>query len=101
MASRLELHEELCNVLGSRNVYYQPPESIQMKYPAIVYSLDNIEVIRANDGVYGKRVRYSVTYIDRNPDNDKVMVIAELPYCRFTRYYVSDNLNHYNYTLYF
>lgn len=101
MASRLELHEELCKILGSRNVYYQPPASIKMKYPAIVYSLDNIEKLHANDGVYGKRIRYSVTYIDQSPDSDKVMIIADLPYCRFNRTYVSDNLNHYTYTLYF
>lgn len=101
MASRLELHEELCKLLGSRNVYFQPPSSVQMKYPAIVYSLDNLENRHANDAVYSTNVRYSLTYIDKNPDSEKVLEIVKLPYCRFNRFYISDNLNHYNYTLYF
>ena len=43
MASRRELHEILVGILGSKNVYYEPPSSLLMKYPAIVYSLDDID----------------------------------------------------------
>ena len=46
---RLALHELLCEKLGSRNVYFQPPESIKMKYPAIVYSRNRIENTSAED----------------------------------------------------
>ena len=49
---RLELHELLCGLLGSRHVYFQPPESVKMRYPAIVYNLDYIENKHADDGVY-------------------------------------------------
>ena len=101
MVSRLDLHEELCKLLGSRNVYFQPPSSVKMKYPAIVYSLDNIDPKYANDTVYLMDVKYSLTYIDVDPDNVKVKEILNLPHCRFNRYYISDNLNHYNYTLYY
>ena len=52
MASRLELQTKFENILGSRNVYFQPPSSVQMRYPAIVYSRKNIEIRNANDGVY-------------------------------------------------
>ena len=38
MDRRLQLHEELCSVLGSRNVYFQPPETIKLTYPCIIYS---------------------------------------------------------------
>ena len=34
MASRLELQSKFEELLGSRNVYYQPPESIKMSYTA-------------------------------------------------------------------
>lgn len=101
MASRLELHEELCTLLGSRNVYFQPPPTVKMKYPAIVYSLDALENRHANDSVYSQNTKYSLTYIDLDPDNVKVKEISKLPYCRFNRFYISDNLNHYNYTIYY
>ena len=42
MKTRLELDEELVKILGSKNVYFQPPESLKLNYPAIVYSLSNI-----------------------------------------------------------
>ena len=101
MASRLELHEELCTLLGSRNVYFQPPSTVKMKYPAIVYSLDALENRHANDSVYSQNNRYSLTYIDVDPDSVKVKEISKLQYCRFNRFYISDNLNHYNYTIYY
>lgn len=101
MASRLELHEELCKLLGSRSVYFQPPSSVKMKYPAIVYSLDALENKHANDLVYSTNTRYSLTYIDEDPESETVYKLLTLPYIRFNRFYISDNLNHYTYTLYY
>lgn len=101
MASRLELHEELCKLLGTRNVYFQPPSSEKMKYPAIVYSLDDFRNLHANDSIYSTKTRYSLTYIDTSPDSVKVGELMKLPYCKFNRFYRSDNLNHYNYSLYY
>ncbi len=101
MGSRLKLHEELCKILGSRNVYFQPPSSVKMKYPAIVYSLDDLETRYANASIYSTNVRYSLTYIDTNPESGMVTELLKLPFCSFNRFYTSDNLNHYNYTLYF
>ena len=43
MMSRERLSAILHEVLGSDNVYYQPPESVKMKYPAIVYTRDSID----------------------------------------------------------
>lgn len=98
---RIQLHEVLCNILGARNVYFQPPESIRMNYPAVVYSLDNIENTYANGGVYLSARRYSVTVIDDDPDSSIAEKFSELPLCRFNRCYISDNLNHYVFELYF
>jgi hypothetical protein len=101
MASRLELHEVLCEILGSRNVYFQPPESVKMQYPAIVYSRRSIDNIHANNSVYMQNNSYELTLIHRDPDNDIVEKLSKLPTCKFDRHFVSDNLNHYTYTLYF
>lgn len=101
MASRLELQDELEKLLGSRNVYFQPPASVQMKYPAIRYSLSNIEKWHADGMPYKKARGYELILIDPDPDSVFVDAISMLPYCRFDRYYPSDNLNHYVFTLYF
>lgn len=98
---RLQFHEILCSILGSRNVYFQPPESIKMKYPAIVYGLDNIENVHADGGVYLSHRRYSVTVIDKNPDSSIVGKVVSLPTSRFNRHYEKDNLNHDVFTIFF
>lgn len=101
MASRLELHEVLCKLLGSRNVYFQPPASVKMQYPAIVYERSDIQTIHANNDTYLQSLQYQVTVIDKNPDSEIVTKVSQLPKCRFDRHYAADNLNHDVFTLYF
>lgn len=101
MASRLDLQTMLEEVLGNENVYFQPPTSKQMSYPAIRYSLNRIENLHADDRVYSQNVSYMVTLIHPDPDNEIVKKLSLLPHCTFDRFYVSDNLNHYVFTLYF
>ena len=100
MSSRLELQTRLEDILGSRNCYFQPPASVQMKYPAIVYSLSNIDKRHANDDMYRSLIAYQVTLIDKNPDTQFLVPILALPYCSFSRFYTADNLNHWVFTLY-
>lgn len=94
MGSRLELQNLLESILGSRNVYYQPPESIKIKYPAIIYSRNNIDNNFADDMVYMQNHTYQIIVIDANPDSEIVNKISKLPMCRYNRHYTSDNLNH-------
>ena len=101
MGSRIELQAMLEELLGSRNVYFQPPESIRMKYPAIVYSLNNIEKFHASNAIHKRNVAYTIAYIDEDPDSENVEKISKLPYCNFDRFYTSDNLNHYIFTIYY
>lgn len=101
MGTRIELHELLCRTLGSRNVYFQPPESVNMKYPAIVYSRDNIRNTFADDTAYLQSDAYRVTVIDKNPDSNIPHRVSMLPMCRFDRHYTSDNLNHDVFVIYY
>ena len=101
MASRLELQTKLEELLGSRNVYYQPPESLKMEYPAIRYSKSDIESRHADDMNYSKFTLYEIIVIDRRPDNGVIDKILELPLSSFDRHYVSNNLNHDVINLYF
>lgn len=101
MGSRLELHEILCDILGSEHVYFQPPVSVQMTYPAIVYSRKNIESNFADNSVYKQNHAYELTVIYEDPDSDIPISISQLPLCRFDRHYTADNLNHDSFTLYY
>lgn len=102
MASRLELHEELCGLLGSRNVYFQPPSNLVMKYPCIRYSSDGVDATHANNMMYNYTKRYNGVIIDPNPDS----MIAEsllkhFQMCSLGSNYPADGLNHFPFTLYY
>lgn len=101
MASRLDLQTELERILGSRNVYFQPPSSVRMQYPAIVYSRKDVDGRFANDKVYRKLPCYEMILIDKNPDSALVDKLLDLQYCSFDRHYESDNLNHDVFTIYY
>ena len=101
MGNRLELQSILEELLGVKHVYYQPPESLKLEYPAIVYSKSKIETEKANDSTYLKRTRYDVIVIDKRPDNPVIDKLMKLPYCSYDRQYKSDGLNHDVITLYY
>lgn len=101
MAPRLELHDILVGLLGSGNVYFQPPSTVQMEYPCIVYGRDDAETEFADNQPYGVKVRYKVTVIDRNPDSGIPMKVAHLPTSTFVTWFTTDQLNHDVYQLFF
>ena len=101
MENRIELNSLLESILESENVYAQSPESIRMEYPAIKYSLENFDVKFANNSPYRTKSRYTVTLIDRDIDSGYVDKLRALPYCSMSRYYPSDGLHHWVFTLYY
>lgn len=100
MANRLDLHKMFEDVLGSKNVYFQPPTSVKMKYPAIRYSRSDIENAHAGNSVYKQNLAYEVIVIYKDPDSTIPLRVSQIPMCRFDRHYVSDNLYHDVFTLY-
>lgn len=101
MNRRLILHNELIKLLGSTNVYYQPPASVLMKYPCIRYELAGESVRHADNSKYLKHKRYTLTIIDKNPDSEIPDRVDKLKLCSFDRPYSKDGLNHWVYTLYY
>lgn len=101
MNSRYELQSILEKVLGSRNVYFQPPPSIKLAYPAIIYSRSELQNRYADDSVYSQNCVYKLTLIDKDPDSPLVGKISQLPFCKHVQNYKSDNLNHDVFTIYF
>ena len=108
MDRRLDLHWILVDILGTRNepltkqrVYFQPPSTIFMDYPCIVYSLDEVDEKFADNLLYQRKKRYQITVVDRNPDSLFPDMVAKLPYTSFSSFFVTDNLNHFVYSTYF
>lgn len=101
MTTRIDLHNILCDLLGSTNVYYKPPTNTKMVYPCIRYTKKDIASKYADNRIYSKMNCYEIIVISHTPDHPVIDKIMELPYCSYDRGYVSDNLNHDVLTLYF
>lgn len=105
MANAIEYPEHLQALLeeikGDKNVFFQPPAESKLTYPCIIYQLDGVKPEYADNRPYNIAKRYSVTYISRLPDMYIPDKISMLPTASFSRFYISDNLNHYVYRLYF
>ncbi len=101
MERRLELDDIFREVLGSSNVYFEPPENLKLKYDCIVYERDLPATFDADNQLYFKRKAYSVTAIYRDPDCDLPDKLLELPLCVWDRSFTSDNLHHAVFTIYY
>ncbi len=101
MDRRLKLHQILTDVLGSKNVYFQPPASVHLKYPCIIYQYETGDTQFADDLPYIFVRKYQIQVIDPNPDTEIPDKIAQLPRCLNDRNYTADNLNHYTFNIYY
>lgn len=101
LAQRLKLQTLLETVLGSRNVYFQPPNTLKMNYPCIRYSRGNVSEMFADNQLYLYKKNYQIIVIDANPDSEIPKKISELPLCSFSRHYTVDNLNHDVFNIYY
>lgn len=102
MGTRIQLHETLMAMFGSNHIYFQPPPTIKMSYPAIVYNFAGFYTRPADDKKYLAEERYTVTFIHKDPDdNYGEDMYGTFPMCSFDRRFVNDNLYHDVYTIYY
>lgn len=98
---RLELQAILEAIPGVSGVYFQPPEDVKMRYPAIVYKRDYVRSEFAGNAPYRRTKRYQVTVIDGDPDSTIPDAVGALPMSSFSRNFAADQLNHDVYDVYF
>lgn len=101
MNNRLTLHNTLVTILGSNNAYFQPPESLKIQYPAIIYTRSDISNEHANNNVYKQSHHYRITVVDPYPDSEITKKVSLLPTARFEKNYAKDNLNYDVFTLFY
>lgn len=98
---RIAFDGVLRRILGSDNVYFQPPESVKLSYPCIIYERTDADSYFADNAPYHVTTAYEVTVIDRNPDSEIPGKVALLPMCRAARHFTVNNLNHDVFIIYF
>ena len=93
METRLVVSRKL-NAICS-NVYFQPPSTVKMQYPCIVYSYNIEDIVRADNLDYFSHDSYDIIVIDKNPLSTIPKQVKEaFKYSNIKKSYISDNLNH-------
>lgn len=100
MGQRLALQAKLKELAPA--AWYQKPPANKMSYPCFVYKSIEPKVVYANNRGYINIPGYEVLYITQS-ENDEIMgrMLEEFCYCSVGRKYVSDNLYHYPFTIYY
>lgn len=102
LASLIDLIYDILGEKTKYTVYGKAPANTTLEYPCVVIKLDNSHTRRADDKVYMRRKRYTLTIITKDIfDTTYDLLEEELPYCRFENDWITDNLYHYKLVLYY
>lgn len=99
---RAELHSKLEEIAGKGKVHFQPPETVKLSYPCIVYERSAGDTDFANNMPYRFQMRYTLTVISRHADepiNGKLAM--SLPSILYNRHFVTDGLHHDVFSIYY
>jgi hypothetical protein len=99
MGTRVQLQTLLETFVD--NVFFQPPESLKLTYPCIIYSRSTDVKRFASNNPYNRVLGYTVIVLDANPDSEIPAMVADLPMSDFNRSYRKNNINHDVFTVYF
>lgn len=95
MERRLELHSKLVAILGNNHCYFNPPESVKLSYPCIIYHRENGDSKYSDNQLYRYYKSYQITVISKDPDCDiSDKILKGLKLCQFERFFIADDLNH-------
>lgn len=100
MATRLDLQNELEEMLGSRNVYYRPPETLKINIPGIVYTPIRKGTIHADDTRYLGIPNYKVVVMSKTPDHPVIEKLLDRRWCIHETTYMTNGLYHDVFTLF-
>lgn len=99
--NRIAVHNRLVELLGSDNVYFQPPTNVRLNYPCVIYKKSGFSTEYANSRIYAEKTKYLVTLIGTEPDSPILNNLANEPYSTFDRHYIADSLHHDVYLIFF
>ena len=106
MDKRLRLHDVVASIIGiiepdgDRHVYFDPPETVKMRYPCVRYYRKSADARYANNSIYKRMTAYELILIDKRADSEYIDKLLQLPYCSYEYHYRTDNLHHDVFTIY-
>lgn len=101
MDRRKQLHSELLTI-GVQAVHFQPPPSVHLVYPCIVYTRKSTDTVSADNRSYKNMAMYQIELIDPDPDTPYIETILEkFNMIKHVNNFKANNLNHNVFNLYY
>lgn len=86
----------------SNHIFFNPPSTIYMEYPCILYERNDMPTWDANNSKYIINTRYVITIISEDVDDPMPEdLLKTFGHCSFDREYNADNLHHTVFDLYY
>ena len=101
MGKRMDLQLILEKTPEVKKVYFQPPATVKLVYPCIIFELAGDRTQHADNQKYLRTNRYTLMVIDKDPDSKIYEKVLALPFSALDRFYTADNLNHWIISLYY
>lgn len=102
MSDRMKLHTQLVEKI--KNVYFQPPETIKLSYPCIIYNISIPKMVYADNSKYLYHDGYDLQLICTDQDelsNLMKDILSSFQHINCSDTFITDNLYHANFTLYY
>lgn len=99
-----DLRDILYTIHNTENVYYDPPTSIQMKFPCFRFTMNNTNVTYADNFTYLRKPRWTVTYITRDVEDIEPLIkdmFDNFKYLVQETQFKAENLQHVVFNLYY
>jgi hypothetical protein len=99
-SARQLMHDILILLLGSNNVYFQPPPNVELVYPCFVYKYGSPIVNHADNLPYRIEVQFEVTLITDDPDTPLVTTLLQRAKTSLKNSFNSSGLIHFVFTIF-
>lgn len=100
---RLEIQSTLETLMDSKSsgikVYYNPSSQVHLHYPCVLYDLNDITDVYADNTKYRSFRRYTIQLLTRNSDPDLNDFLNAFDHISFDRVYEVDGIYHYTFNL--
>lgn len=101
MDRRHKLHTELLT-LGASKTLFQPPPSVMLTYPAIIYTRKSTYTTNADNKTYTGQRLYQIEVIDPDPDSPLIdAILNKFQMIKHVNNFKANNLNHDVFDLYY
>lgn len=92
MADRKDFHKKLEQAFGCK-CYFQPPETLKLTYPCVVYAFERFDTRRANNLNYIINERYKISFLHKDADNGTVkQVMRKFEKIAHVQHYITNGV---------